>query len=250
MRQGASSSGVTGYLVTAFLVSAGALAFAKNFLTQTNRLRRHFTELVVLDEFQCLLQGETDWRNQRNGFVFAGSTHEQDLEVIKKSILNTDFSNSVWVIVPHETDEETLRNVTHTFQSQSCSLYSKPSISKANILVIDKKGILKFLYRLAHLAYVGGGFGQGIHNVLEASAYGIPVICGPNIEKSNEAIILKNEGILAVISSENDMNLAVAHLNNKNQYFDIQQKTKKCFDKQLQNSPSEILKEALRPYLS
>jgi 3-deoxy-D-manno-octulosonic-acid transferase len=62
------------------------------------------------------------------------------------------------------------------------------------VLVIDNIGMLSSLYQYGDIAYIGGGFGAGIHNTLEAAAFGLPVIFGPNYQKfieANELIVLK-----------------------------------------------------------
>src|SRR5690606_4561330 len=58
---------------------------------------------------------------------------------------------------------------------------------KAPVLIIDNMGMLSSLYGYGNIAYIGGGFGAGIHNTLEAAAYGVPVIFGPNYTKFQEA---------------------------------------------------------------
>ncbi len=58
------------------------------------------------------------------------------------------------------------------------SEYSQSDLSKTNILVIDNIGMLSRLYRYADIALVGGGFGKGLHNILEAAVFGIPVFYG------------------------------------------------------------------------
>lgn len=181
--------------------------------------------------------------------IIAGSTHEQDIKVIANTIHQSDFNTTVWILVPHETDENSLNSLTQIFHQHKISIYSEPT-ENANILIVDKKGLLKYLYRYAQVAYVGGGFGQGIHNILEAAAYNIPVICGPKIQKSNEAMVLNSEKILTVIKSDLEMRDAIIQFNEENRYVSIQQKTEMCFKEQLRNSPSELLMEALLPYLS
>ena len=59
--------------------------------------------------------------------------------------------------------------------------------TEKNILLINKIGILKNIYKYCSIAYVGGGFGKGIHNTLEVASNNIPVIFGPNYKKFNEA---------------------------------------------------------------
>ena len=62
---------------------------------------------------------------------------------------------------------------------------------EADCLIIDCYGLLSSIYRYGDVAYVGGGFGVGIHNVLEAAVYGVPVFFGPNNRKFQEAQALK-----------------------------------------------------------
>jgi len=61
------------------------------------------------------------------------------------------------------------------------------NVQNTNCLVVDVIGILSSIYRYANVAYIGGGFGVGIHNTLEAAVYGIPVVFGPNYQKFREA---------------------------------------------------------------
>jgi 3-deoxy-D-manno-octulosonic-acid transferase len=61
------------------------------------------------------------------------------------------------------------------------------SVSDKDCLIIDSFGLLSSIYRYGRMAYIGGGFGKGIHNTLEAAVYGIPVVFGPNYRKFREA---------------------------------------------------------------
>ena len=70
------------------------------------------------------------------------------------------------------------------------------------MIIVDSIGILLVLYAYAHLAYVGGSFRQGIHNVLEAAVYGIPVLFGPRHRNSHEPLMLVERGGGFVVSSE------------------------------------------------
>src|SRR6185436_19255376 len=76
------------------------------------------------------------------------------------------------------------------------------SYSGERVVVVDSVGILVSLYQYAHVVYVGGGFGAGVHNVLEPAVYGVPVMIGPNHRNSNEALELVARG--AVVSVEGE----------------------------------------------
>jgi 3-deoxy-D-manno-octulosonic-acid transferase len=75
------------------------------------------------------------------------------------------------------------------------------SLDKCRVLVVDTIGLLSSIYRYGHVAYIGGGFGVGIHNTLEAAVYGMPVVFGPNWQKFREAHGLIEAG--AAISVKN-----------------------------------------------
>jgi 3-deoxy-D-manno-octulosonic-acid transferase len=66
-------------------------------------------------------------------------------------------------------------------------------VDDKKVLIIDNVGMLSTLYKYGNVAYIGGGFGKGIHNILEAAVFGQPVLFGPNYLKFSEAVDLINE---------------------------------------------------------
>lgn len=123
----------------------------------------------------------------------AGSSWKPDEEIISEYI-NKFPDKMKWVFAPHEIDEENIRRIENLF-TVKCVRFSKYDENKTNarVLIIDNIGMLSSAYRYAHIAAVGGGFGKGIHNVLEPACWGIPVLFGPRHEKFREAIELLNE---------------------------------------------------------
>ncbi len=95
------------------------------------------------------------------------------------------------ICAPHEFDKERLDALLEKFGDGAClySRYIKERISPDTVhyLIIDCFGLLSSLYRYGSMAYVGGGFGAGIHNINEAAVYGIPVVFGPRHAKFKEA---------------------------------------------------------------
>ncbi len=128
--------------------------------------------------------------------IVAGSTWEEDeIELLHFVKAHPEIK---FIIAPHEIDEENLNDVKEGFRNsiflsafeQTSNLKSETS----NVLIIDNIGMLSRLYRYATIAYVGGGFGDdGVHNVLEAAVYGMPVVFGPVYEKYEEAKGLVDE---------------------------------------------------------
>jgi len=118
----------------------------------------------------------------------AGSTWAADEKILQQLIADTDESWR-WIIVPHEIDTTHIQDLKKNISNSI--LYSdaenQEAIPDGKTLIIDKIGFLSSIYHYADIAYIGGGFGRGIHNVLEAAVYGIPVLFGPNYQKFNEA---------------------------------------------------------------
>lgn len=94
------------------------------------------------------------------------------------------------IIVPHEVTTENIQRIKGQFNGNSVCLSEFSSVkgNDKNVLIVDSYGMLTSIYQYGLIALVGGGFGVGIHNVLEAATFGMPVIIGPNYEKFQEAV--------------------------------------------------------------
>lgn len=117
--------------------------------------------------------------------LVAGSTWPQDERLL--SSFRTQHPDWKLIIAPHEIDQQHLSQLSALFPD--AAKYSTLSALDAEkqVLIIDNIGLLSSLYQYGKLAYIGGGFGAGIHNTLEAAAFGIPVIFGPHYHKFQEA---------------------------------------------------------------
>ncbi len=118
--------------------------------------------------------------------LLGGSTWSPDEKIIASLLNNSNFK---FIIAPHEIKESRLQEIEATF-NHACIRYSQANVitvAAARVLIIDNIGMLSSLYQYAGMAYIGGGFGVGIHNTLEAAAFGKPVIFGPNYSKFEEA---------------------------------------------------------------
>lgn len=128
--------------------------------------------------------------------LVAGSSWESDEEVLLPAFLKhlKYQSNSILILVPHEPTLLRLEKLENLLfgKEKSIRFSALNNYNNERIIIIDSIGILLSLYYYADLAYVGGSFKQGIHNVLEPAAYGVPVIFGPKIQNSQEAIKLSS----------------------------------------------------------
>ena len=150
--------------------------------------------------------------------LIAGSIYKNDLKILIEIIKsNLDF---LLIIVPH-----TLVNIDYYEKkindSVTLSRVNEKTVKNYRVLIIDQIGILSKIYRFGNIAYIGGGFNNGIHNILEPIVYKIPVIFGPNYHKFQEAIDLIRLGIAASISHHEDSILSMKKLNNKHEEVKI-----------------------------
>lgn len=122
--------------------------------------------------------------------LVAGSSWPNDEEILL-SYFNQNKDIKL-IIAPHEIHEEHLQSIISKLKRPYLrySQATTENISEADCLIIDCFGLLSSIYRYGEIAYIGGGFGVGIHNILEAAVYGIPVIFGPNYKKFQEAVDL------------------------------------------------------------
>ena len=122
--------------------------------------------------------------------LIAGSSWEPDEELIEQYLCDHK-DNLRLILAPHVVSQAHIEHIGQTFRCRIVR-YSELAASRLpesedRVLLIDTIGILSKLYRYADVAYIGGGFGAGIHNTLEAIAFGKPVLFGPNYHKFQEA---------------------------------------------------------------
>ena len=154
--------------------------------------------------------------------IIAGSTWPKDEELLAKYIerVNELTNKKVkLILVPHELNEEHLHAIFDLFQGRYVK-YSAVSemkeaasrlniLRRANVLLIDTMGLLSSVYRFGHVAYIGGGFGVGIHNTIEAAVYGVPVVFGPNYHHFREAQGLIDAGAARSIKKYSELEAAL-----------------------------------------
>lgn len=156
--------------------------------------------------------------------LVAGSTWPEDEKLIQRwmdTMMSGDASHGTkLILVPHELNEEHLHFIFNLFQGryvQYSAVSAMPSnmsrlniLRRANVMVLDTMGLLSSIYRFGHVAYIGGGFGVGIHNTIEAAVYGVPVIFGPNYTHFREAQGLIDAGAARSIKTYSELEAALS----------------------------------------
>ncbi len=152
--------------------------------------------------------------------LVAGSTWRKDEEILNNIY---ELLNYKLIIAPHEMNS--ISELKKLPNSILLSESSSSNISTKNILIIDQIGILSKIYKYANITYVGGGFGKGIHNTLEAAVYNKGVIIGPNYHKFEEAKEMISLGIIKSISTNKELITSIQYFEKQN----IEEKTTPYF---------------------
>lgn len=125
--------------------------------------------------------------------LFAGSVWPADVALL----------SAVWplfpedwklVLAPHQLREEEINRWSAEWSALRYSEAATEALADHRVMILDTIGVLSRAYRYGKIAYVGGGFGEGIHNTLEPMAYGLPVVFGPRFQKFPEAVITSQGG--------------------------------------------------------
>jgi len=143
------------------------------------------------------------WRKEGKRFI-VGSAWPEDVAVVAPAFASArhQIRDAQMIIVPHEPTPAHVQQIMDLCKSAGLaaailSRYQKNEA--AEVLIVDRIGILANIYGAGQVAFVGGSFGPGVHNVLEAAVHGVPVLFGPQMRNSAEAIEMAEAGIGHVI---------------------------------------------------
>ena len=134
--------------------------------------------------------------------LLAGSSWEADETIIASAFKQRN--DLKLIIAPHLVDKNHITSIQNLFpESVLYSEVETNDLSKYSVLIIDCIGILSSLYKYCDIAYIGGGFGAGIHNTLEAATFGKPICFGKRYNHFQEAVdLVEREAAFAISNSE------------------------------------------------
>lgn len=136
----------------------------------------------------------------------AGSTWGPDEDILQELINeNPDIK---FVIAPHEMDEGRINKIIALTTAEAVRYThcdTATDFSSSQVLILDTIGILSSVYSYATWSYIGGGFGVGIHNTLEAATFALPIAFGPNYQKFKEARDLVALGAATKVENDTDL---------------------------------------------
>jgi 3-deoxy-D-manno-octulosonic-acid transferase len=155
----------------------------------------------------------------KNQILIAGSTWLKD-EVLIVNFINQNQNNNIkYIIVPHEINQDRIDFLIKEIKTKTIrySNLNEDNIKEANVIIVDSIGLLSSLYQYGDIAYIGGGFGKGIHNILEPAVFGLPIIFGTNYFRFKEAKDLVRKKGAFVIHNQTEFNNTINSLISENE---------------------------------
>jgi 3-deoxy-D-manno-octulosonic-acid transferase len=168
--------------------------------TRVDRVLQMRDEVVLPEKIMKAAEG--------NKVMVYGSVWLSDMHLVSKAV--KAYPGMFHILVPHDIRRENIAEIMAQLQQQAGLLSDGQWHGK--VLVVDQIGILASLYSVAAFAYIGGGFGKAIHNLLEPAVFGIPVFMGPRHTKFTEAIALKERGVVQSVQHAEDLVKAIGDM--------------------------------------
>ena len=137
--------------------------------------------------------------------IVAGSTWQEDEELLVNYINNNASLDDKFIIAPHNIKQEAILELKKSIHTKTVLFSEKfdKNLKEYQVFIIDTIGILTKIYAAADLGYVGGGLRTGLHNILEPATFGIPVVIGNKYEKFKEAVdLVKIGGCISIKNQE------------------------------------------------
>ena len=153
--------------------------------------------------------------------LIAGSTWPRDEDIIIEYIHKTTLNDLKFIIAPHNVEESHIKSIEQKLGKRSIRFtqLDHSNVSDKEVVIVDCIGYLSSLYQYGWIAYIGGGFGKSIHNILEPATFGLPIIFGPNYKKFMEANdLVKLKGAFPIQGCEEFTALLQSFYTNKEKH--------------------------------
>lgn len=167
-----------------------------------------FDRVIQIVREAGLPSGRIAYFAGKGGLFIAGSTWPPDDDIIVSLIER--FPQMRFLVAPHELGEAKIASLCGRIAAAGASVVrftgddSPEALSSARVMILDTIGQLSRAYRYGAVAYIGGGFGVGIHNTLEAATFGMPIAFGPNYKRFSEAVGLIEAGAARSVSNADE----------------------------------------------
>ena len=195
-----------------------------------------------------------DYFEETKNIIFGSYDSIDEKLIIESLVSNYSFGSASLkqaktriILVPHEPSTININRMIkklkkYNFEIEKLSELEKKS--KSNLIIINQVGILADLYKHSHLAYVGAGFGRGVHSVIEPAVYNCIISFGPNIEMLNEAKDLYANNLDYMIYNKEDL-VKFINLNPNDSIHNEMKNNLNYYMKNNQNCSNQILEKIL-----
>lgn len=165
-----------------------------------------FDRVIAIQQQAKQYQWAADFQASSKFTLIAGSSWPKDEDIFIDHF--NKHPEMKLIIAPHEIHESHVKDIISKLKRpyMRYSELDESKVKDVDCIIIDAIGFLSSIYRYGDIAYIGGGFGVGIHNTLEAAVYGIPVVFGPNHTAFREALGLLEVGGGFTISDSSSYN--------------------------------------------
>lgn len=193
---------------------------------------RYLRTQKIQSQLADVPQNIKDFTHGKSTLILGSSWEAEENGLLDFLQSQTLKENQCILIAPHDISKNHIDQIERKFNQfgiERNSSFTNNTLTK--ILIIDSIGLLSRLYAMSDLAVIGGAFGKGLHNIIEASAAGVPVIFGPNTAKFPEAKEFADAKIGFQVSSTNELAQTIDIHFNSSQLQLLKQKTRAHFDK-------------------
>lgn len=188
---------------------------------------------------------------QGKKIIVAGSTWEEDEKLWITYLKKYPAEDYKVIFAPHLVGEghitqlENKLNETNVSTIRYSQIDETKDVGKYTVLIIDSIGLLSSLYQYATFAYIGGGFGAGIHNTLEPATFGIPVVFGKRYKKFHEAVIMLQKKAVFSVSNFSEFEIIVKKLLSDELFVEKAGRGAKAFIVSQKGSSEKILSDCI-----
>lgn len=133
--------------------------------------------------------------------IILGSSWQAEEAIAEQLLQDSTFKSFKVLIVPHDISQKHIDTIYNSFKQYGASLYTDNRLPEGSrVMVLNTIGHLSSAYYYGDIALIGGAFGKGLHNILEALSFGVPVVFGPNTSKYPEAALAIHSEVAISIS--------------------------------------------------
>ncbi len=181
----------------------------------------------------------------KSKLLIAGSSYTTEEKLVHQFYTSASFTDVKFLIVPHEVNTSHIQQIQNLFSKEKSICWSKATknnIANKQILIIDTVGMLAQTYQYGSICLIGGGFHDGLHNVLEPAAFGLPIIMGPYYERFKEADDLVTQGAAFPINNYKEFKQIIQQLLQDKIFYEEASKTSIKYIKENQGATDKIVR--------